>query len=147
VVSVCFCIVLASIILGVCDEVHAWQGGYDENTEIAIKGKILQILHQPYKGFHCFILQAKTRRYLVLTAPQWFLKRAGIHFEKGNLVNVVGSKFFGSDGRRCLLVRSVTFIPSGEKILFRDNALKPVWYGVRRPESSCMRIFYTPSSH
>jgi len=52
VVSACFCIMLASMILGICNDVHAWQGGYDENTEIAIKGKILQILNQPYKGFH-----------------------------------------------------------------------------------------------
>jgi len=135
---------LAAALVGAAGQAVATEAGYDENTEIVVTGKIRQNQVQPYMGYRCFVLQAPGTTYTVLTAPQWFALHVGLIPQIGAEVEVVGSKFYGVDGSLCLLARSLKFLRSGQTIVFRDKSCKPVWQSSDCPESSCMRIFYTP---
>ncbi len=131
---------LSVMVVGVA-AAEASGNGYDENTEIAVTGKVIRNLLEQHRGLHCFVLRSRSREYRVLTAPRWFLRRMGIRFPIGADITVVGSKFFGHDGSRCVVARTITLLPDGEKIVLRGSGLKPVWAHLR-PGSSCMRIFY-----
>lgn len=123
---------------------HARSIGYDENTEIIIRGTIKQCAERPYMKLQCFTLQAGSRIFRVIVAPRWFVRRIELKLNAGEDVEVVGSKFFGRDGCLCLLARSIRFLPSGRNVVLRDKSCKPVWQNSCVRESSCIRIFYQP---
>jgi hypothetical protein len=116
--------------------------GYDENTEIVIRGTIKQCAARPYMKLQCFTLQTRTRILKVIVAPRWFVRRIELKLNEGVNVEVVGSKFFGRDGCLCLLARSIKFLSSGRNVVLRDSSCKPVWQNSFVRESSCIRIFY-----
>ena len=126
------------------DSVHAKSIGYDENTEIVVRGTIKQCSAGSYMTLQCFNLQTRTRVFRVIVAPQWFVRRIGLKLNDGTNVEVVGSKFFGRDGCLCLSARSLRFLSSGKKIILRDRSCKPVWQNSCLRESSCIHIFYQP---
>lgn len=126
------------------DFAHAGSIGYDENTEIMIRGTIKQCAARPYMKLQCFTLQTGSRIFRVIVAPRWFVRRIELKLNNGEDVEVVGSKFFGRDGCLCILARSIRFLPSGRNIVLRDKSCKPVWQNSCVRESSCIRIFYQP---
>nr|HDN00891.1 hypothetical protein [Deltaproteobacteria bacterium] len=132
----------ALLLLTHTDPVHAKSIGYDENTEIVVRGTIKQCTGRSYTKLQCFTLQTRTRIFKVIVAPQWFVRRIGLKLNNGTNVEVVGSKFFGRDGCLCLSARSLRFLSSGKKIILRDRSCKPVWQNSCVRESSCIRIFY-----
>ena len=121
---------------------HAGSIGYDENTEIVIRGTIKQCAARPYMKLQCFTLQSGSRIFRVIVAPRWFVGRIALKLNDGEDVKVVGSKFFGRDGCLCLLARSIRFLSSGRNVVLRDRSCKPVWQNSCVRESSCIRIYY-----
>ncbi len=119
--------------------------GYDENTEVQIRGEIQQVEIKPCKGLKGFLLNSNGRDYIVLTGPAWFLREIGLRLPDGEKVEVTGSKFYGHDGVLYLLARSIKFLSEGRIVMLRDRACKPVWNNSGRSHSSCMKIFYHPS--
>ena len=116
--------------------------GYDENTEVVVRGTIRQSLMSPYMRFQCFSLQSGSRNFRVIIAPRWIVKRMGLRFYKGIKIEVVGSKFFCRDGRLCILTRSLKFLPSGRNVVLRDKTCRPIWQDLSLRNSSCLHIFY-----
>lgn len=121
---------------------HARSIGYDENTEIVARGIIRQCEAKPYMNFQCFTLQSGSRIFRVIVAPRWFVRRIRLQLNNGVKVEVVGSKFFGRDGRLCLLARYIRFPSSRRNVVLRDRNCRPVWQNSCLRESSCLRIFY-----
>lgn len=115
--------------------------GYDENTEIAVKGVVQKEVAHPYKGLSNFFLKTQWRIFRVLTAPSWYIKETAISLKKGQEVEVVGSKFYGPDGSLCLVAKSIRLLPEGKVIRFRDDLARPVWSDYVEKKNSCMKIF------
>ena len=119
--------------------------GYDENTEIMVRGTVQRPSAAPYLGLFNFYLKSDWKIFKVLTAPPWFVKRSDFSLKPRQDVEVIGSKFYGPDGTLCILAKSVKLLPSGKVVSFRDPVARPVWYKHRCP-LSCMRIFLPASS-
>ena len=132
----------AILLLTNAKSAHAMSIGYDENTEIVIRGTIKQCAARPYMKLQCFTLQSGSRIFRVIVAPRWFVRRIALKLNDGEDVKVVGSKFFGRDGCLCLLARSIRFLSSGRNVVLRDRSCKPVWQNSCVRESSCIRIYY-----
>jgi len=137
-----FFFLFAILLLTNANPAHARNIGYDENTEIVVRGTIRKCAVRPYMKLQCFNLQSRYRFFRVIVAPRWFVRRINLKLNDGINVEVVGSKFFGRDGCLCLLARSLEFLPSGRKVVLRDRTCKPVWQNSCLRESSCLRIFY-----
>ena len=118
--------------------------GYDENTEITIKCKVVKMAPTlPATGFQSIFVKSGERIFRVFTAPLWFLRQIGLNLKDGDKAEIVGSKFFSEDGVLCLLARSIKLHPSGHIYLLRDKSCRPIWHTKGACESSCLRIFYT----
>jgi hypothetical protein len=137
-----FFFLFAILLLTNANSAHARSIGYDENTEIVVRGTIKQCAARPYMKLQCFTLQSGSRIFRVIVAPRWFVRRIELKLNNGVDVEVVGSKFFGRDGCLCLLARSLRFLSSGRNIVLRDGTCKPVWQNSCLRDSSCLRIFY-----
>ena len=137
-----FFFLFAILLLTNANPAHARNIGYDENTEIVVRGTIKKCAARPYVKLQCFTLQSRYRFFRVIVAPRWFVRRINLKLNDGVRVEVVGSKFFGRDGCLCLLARSLKFLPSGRKVVLRDRTCRPVWQNSCLRESSCLRIFY-----
>jgi hypothetical protein len=120
--------------------------GYDENTEVIIKGKVLEPKAFSFRGLDCLSLESRGRTIFVITAPDWYLKRLNLTLSPGTPLQVVGSKFYGNDGAIYIMARSLKTLPSGRSIQFRDTKCRPVWAKEKNRKSSCMKIFYSPNS-
>lgn len=123
--------------------VYAEKIGYDENTEVVVKGVVQNEAKTPYKGYSNFFLKTNWKIYRVLTAPNWYLKRNSLKFQKGQKVKVVGSKFYGPDGSLCIVAKSVHLFPQGKIIRFRDTLSRPIWSEEFGKKNSCMKIFFS----
>jgi len=104
--------------------------GYDENTEITIKGTITEIV-QGMRGPVILILKIDSKTYNVVTAPRWYLSREAITFSSGSALEITGSKYFGRDGNIYIIVRQVKNPETGKVIILRDSYCKPLWRGHR----------------
>ncbi len=136
-------IAMLSVALLFADKALAQTIGYDENTEITVVGMVEQPVAPGCWGLAAFVLTSSTgRSYKVYTAPRWFVREMRLPVKRGEKVRVVGSKFFGKDGSRCLLARSIFFHSSKQRVVLRDQNLQPVWRGIARPRGSCMKIFF-----
>ncbi len=141
--SVIMCIIFLGL---VSSQAYGRELRYDENTEVKVKGKVVDCKKSnTYLGFNCFLLKTKNRVYRVLTAPCWYKHQSNIKkIKKNTPVVVIGSKFFGRDGSLCLLAKSIKLLPSGPRFVFWDKENNPIWGSYRRAKSSCMRIFFQP---
>ncbi|MGQ9500287.1 MAG: hypothetical protein ACUVQ6_08125 [Dissulfurimicrobium sp.] len=119
------------------------EAGYDENTEITIKGKVIKASLAPNMGLECMIVQSRSCLFRVLIAPMWFIKQIGFNPKDGDSVEITGSKFFGEDGMISLLAKYIKFYQKGRKYFLRDKSGRPVWHTKGVGESSCLHIFYT----
>jgi hypothetical protein len=100
--------------------------GYDENTEIRIKGTILQV--QPrMRGPVVVLLQTANRDYKVITGPPWYLEQEGFELKPGDSLKVTGSKFIGRDGNLYVVARWLRNLSTGKGLLLRDSSLIPHW--------------------
>ncbi len=116
--------------------------GYDENTEVVVRGTVRRTMMSPYMRLQCFTFQSGSRTFRVIVAPRWIVKRMGLRFYNGIKIEVVGSKFFCRDGQLCLLARSLKFLRSGRRVVLRDKTCRPIWQDLSLRNSSCLHIFY-----
>ncbi|OEU74220.1 MAG: hypothetical protein BA864_03765 [Desulfuromonadales bacterium C00003093] len=135
-------LLLAVIIVINTASAHAESVGYDENTEVVVRGIVRQNTSWPFMGLQCFILQSGSKAFRVIVGPRWFVKRMGFRLHRGADVEVVGSKFFASDGYLCILSKSLRFQSSGQTVVLRDQTCKPLWQDSDFRESSCLSIFH-----
>jgi len=100
--------------------------GYDENTEITIKGSIVTISRGP-QGPLILRLAASARTYVVITAPPWYLEQAGVNFTEGLELEVTGSKYFGNDGNIYVIGGRIKFLSTEKELRLRDADYRPLW--------------------
>jgi|WetSurMetagenome_2_1015567.scaffolds.fasta_scaffold00164_21 hypothetical protein len=115
----------------ICSSAYAqYEGaeGYDENTEIRIKGAVTEVL-PGMRGSVIVILKTSNREYRVVTGPQRYLYQEGFEFRTGDRVRVTGSKFIGRDGCLYVIARWISNVSTGRILLLRDSALIPLWRG------------------
>lgn len=104
--------------------------GYDENTEITIKGTLTEVF-QGMKGPVILKIKTATKTYNVVTAPRWYLFKNAIAFSEGSKLEITGSKYFGEDGKLYIIVRQIKNSDTGEVIILRDSYCRPLWRGHR----------------
>ncbi|MGE5237982.1 MAG: hypothetical protein ACM3ON_04195 [Chloroflexota bacterium] len=104
--------------------------GYDENTEIVIKGTVLASARE-MGGPHVMKLRVKSKIYYVVTAPPWFLMQEGGVFAEGAEVEVIGSKYVGRDGNLYVIGRQLSEPGTGNVVELRDSSYRPLWKGHR----------------
>lgn len=100
--------------------------GYDENTEIVLKGKIKEILSRS-RGPIILIVVAEGRTYQVITGPHWYLSEQDISFKPDANVEITGSRYLSKDGALYIIAKQIKYIDSDKTAQFRDASLKPLW--------------------
>lgn len=105
--------------------------GYDENTEVTIKGVITDAgLYR--RGPVVLMVKADAKAYQVVTAPRWYLAQEGIAFTAGEKIEVTGSKYYTKDGSLSLIAHTIKFAGKTTAIAFRDGSCNPLWKQHRR---------------
>lgn len=102
--------------------------GYDENTEVTIKGTVLDIPQQP-RGPVILKVKSGLKTHQVMTGPRWYLMQEGIAFSTGENITVTGSKFTGRDGSVYVVAKRIQNTDTGKEYLFRDRTCNPLWMG------------------
>lgn len=98
---------------------------YDLATETKVKGTVdeLKIIPGPAEGLHLMV-KSGTDLLFVHVAPESFLKDMEVTIQKGDSVEIVGSKI-KVDGQDEMLAREI--IDSGNDVTLRDKKGVPVW--------------------
>jgi hypothetical protein len=104
--------------------------GYDENTEMNVKGIIREV---GSKGMHgpLIVKIANGKAYYIVTAPAWYLRTEKINFQVDSHVEITGSKYFGKDGQLYVIARKIKDTTTGKEIFLRDSRCMPMWHGMR----------------
>lgn len=100
--------------------------GYDENTEITVKGTVVEVI-QRMKGPVIIRLNTEARVYRVVTAPRWYLLRNSIVFGSETPLEVTGSKYFSKDGNLYIIARQLRDPVTKRITLLRDSFCRPLW--------------------
>ncbi len=102
---------------------------YDENTEITLRGHIVEIVN-PDRG--PVLLKVKSEKdnrvFNVVTAPYWFLAKNNILFNRGDSVEITGSKFISPKGEIFIVTRQY-MAPNSPPCSFRAADMRPKWRG------------------
>jgi hypothetical protein len=101
--------------------------GYDENTEITVKGTVTETMWG-MRGPLILKIQSGSKSYTIITAPPWYLMREGITFKTGSQLEVNGSKYFGRDGNLYIIGRQIKDSATGKLIILRDSHCRPLWH-------------------
>jgi DNA/RNA endonuclease YhcR with UshA esterase domain len=98
---------------------------YDLTTETKLKGTVDEVktIPGPAEGIH-LIVKSGTETYFVHVAPDNFLKDMEFTVNKGDSVEVVGSKI-KVDGQDEVLAREIT--DNNNQLTLRDKKGTPVW--------------------
>ncbi|MGC8795747.1 hypothetical protein [Thermodesulfovibrio sp.] len=124
-------IMIFLITIGQIAEAQEWEESYDPNTEIAIKGKIAEIIYRDY-GPVVIGITKHDKIYNIITAPRWYIEQEKIEFNLGDEVVVHGAKFFSKKGELFIIARSIHNISTAKIYSFRDENMKPCWSGGRQ---------------
>ncbi len=117
--------------------------GYDENTEIRMKGRVISFFTDEETGLKCIFVKSGARDYKVITAPEWYVNKKRLWPKQSSFVDVIGSKSYRKDGSLCIVARQIFLEHAGRIEVLRDEQLRPVW---RRPEAkefSCIATSYS----
>jgi hypothetical protein len=101
---------------------------YDENTEMTIKGSVIEIVHERRKPV-VVKLKAGDNIYNIVTAPAWYLSKESITFGSGDVLVVTGSRYFSRDGILYLIAKQVKNSETGMLFILRDSLCRPMWRG------------------
>lgn len=98
---------------------------YDLTTETKLKGTIeeVKVIPGPSEGIH-LMLKSGTETSFIHVAPETFLKEMDVSFDKGDTVEVLGSKI-KVDGQDEVLAREIT--KNGNQLTLRDKKGMPIW--------------------
>ncbi len=109
---------------------NAVSEGYDENTEVTIKGMIKDV-GRGMRGPVLVSLQAGSKNYQVITAPPWYIAQEGIELRPGSSYEVTGSKFISRDGNPYIVASRLKDLSTGKITQLRDSSCMPLWKGRR----------------
>lgn len=98
---------------------------YDLTTETKLKGTVdeVKVIPGPAEGIH-LIVKSGTETYFVHVAPETFLKEMEFSVNKGDSVEVLGSKI-KVDGQEEILAREIT--DNNNQLTLRDKKGMPIW--------------------
>lgn len=98
---------------------------YDLTTETKLKGTVdeVKVVPGPSEGVH-LMLKSGTETTLVHVAPEAFLKEMDVTFDKGDQIELLGSKI-KVDGQDEVLAREIT--KNGNQLTLRDKKGMPIW--------------------
>jgi DNA/RNA endonuclease YhcR with UshA esterase domain len=98
---------------------------YDLTTETKLKGTVdeVKVVPGPSEGVH-LVLKSGTETTLVHVAPEAFLKEMDVTFDKGDQIELLGSKI-KVDGQDEVLAREIT--KNGNQLTLRDKKGMPIW--------------------
>lgn len=98
---------------------------YDLTTETKLKGTVeeVKIIPGAAEGIHLMVKNG-TDTAFVHVAPENFLKDMDVNFEKGDQVELVGSKI-KVDGQDEVLAREIT--KNSNSLTLRDKKGMPIW--------------------
>lgn len=116
----CFCMIQIS------EAADSDSEGYDENTEITIKGTVKDIVSAE-RGPVVLIVHFKNKTYNITTAPKWYLYKNNIEFRNGMELEITGSKFLSKEGTFYINARKIKFIEDEMIIELRDSHCRPMW--------------------
>jgi uncharacterized membrane protein YgcG len=105
-----------------------YPGGFDPNTVGEVQGKAYG-LAQPKNGPVRFRLEAGNETYTVLASPGWYWKDLKPQLSDGSNVVVRGSKTLGNDMQLYIVAQKIRLQGSGQTLVLRDDAGKPLWKG------------------
>jgi hypothetical protein len=105
--------------------------GYDENTEIRLKGEVTHVLPRSH-GPVVVVLHTASKTYMVITGPPWYLAQEGFTVKVGDSLKVTGSKFIGREGNVYIAARRIKDSATGRVLLLRDSNHMPLWRGNHR---------------
>ena len=100
--------------------------GYDENTEITIKGTVKDIVSAE-RGPVILIINYKNKTYHITVAPRWYLYKNNIEFRNGMELEITGSKFLSKEGTFYISARKIKITESEKTIELRDSFCRPKW--------------------
>ncbi len=104
--------------------------GYDENTEVTVKGTIKEVL-RGMRGPVIIIIQSGNKDYKIITAPAWYLAQEGIEFTAGTAYELTGSKYTARDGNLYIVAGRLKNLSTGRISSLRDSSCMPLWKGHR----------------
>lgn len=102
--------------------------GYDENTEVNVKGTIKELL-RGMTGPVIIMLQSANKEYKVITAPPWYIAQEGIELRAGDSYEITGSKYIAGDGNLYIVASRLRDLSTGKIIPLRDSYYMPLWKG------------------
>jgi len=127
----------------IIDNLHAKEIKYDENTEIIANGvvdkNILNSSFNAAENWHHFIISSPGKKYIVITAPYWYIKKINMNLMDGSPVSVVGSKFMINEKISYILAKSIKSSIGSKFFLFRDKSGNPLWEVSGVSEFSCIK--------
>lgn len=98
---------------------------YDLTTETKLKGVVdeVKVVPGPAEGVHLMV-KSGTETVFVHVAPEAFLKDMEFSFDKGDEIELVGSKI-KVDDKDEILAREIT--KKGNQLTLRDKKGMPIW--------------------
>jgi hypothetical protein len=104
--------------------------GYDENTEVAVKGTLKEVL-RGMRGPVIIILKSGNKEHKVITGPAWYLAQEGIELSAGTAYDVTGSRYIAPNGNLYIIASRLKNLSTGKISLLRDSSCMPLWRGHR----------------
>jgi len=101
---------------------------YDKSTETTVKGIVDELKTVPGadEGTH-FMLKDGEKSILIHVGPEKFLKEIEASYEKGDKVEVKGSKVKSAEGEDEILAKEIT--KDNNTVTLRDGKGEPAWHG------------------
>lgn len=107
---------------------------YNPETVTNITGTIESVEKQTYgkrngyTGIH-LLVQTKTEKIAVHLGPEWYIEEQGVTLDKGDKVNVEGSRIT-FDGEPAIVARKL--IKGSQALILRSEDGTPKWAGQRQ---------------
>lgn len=102
--------------------------GYDPNTEISIKGEIVQ-LNIPERGIVTFNIFLKGKAYRVFLCPSWYYQELNPDILLNDIVEIKGAKIYTPRHGIVFVVKSLRVVRTGKEYIFRREDFSPLWKG------------------
>ena len=112
-----------------------YQRMYDPTKVVTITGTVEAVeTMAPMKGMHravSLMVKMDTETIPVHLGPKWYIERLDTKFQKGDVVEVRGSRVI-LNNRTIIIAAEIKMEKSPHIIVLRDDAGIPVWAGWRK---------------
>lgn len=103
--------------------------GYDLNTVITVKGKVVSIDTGEDGGPVTVVVRQHGGKIHAVAAPGWFWFDRGIPIKPNDEIEVSGAKAQGKDGNMYIISREITNLTTGRSVTLRTEDGRPAWRG------------------